>query len=151
MSRLPESNFWQTIKGALERHLRLIRIENATHAGTPDVYWRRGQRAGWLELKAVRSWPARPATPLHIRHFTGEQLSWLEAEVRAGGNAHLLLKVAETVLLLDVVVARELYLRRLTRADLEARAMVVSNKAFPGEAILGCLFGTVMKNSNVHR
>lgn len=49
------------------------RIENSAQAGTPDVYFEHEGTVGWIELKHVRDYPARPTTPIRFHRFTHEQ------------------------------------------------------------------------------
>jgi hypothetical protein len=66
-----------------------ISVENPAHPGTPDLNYLHG----WIELKCADAWPHRPTTPLRLPHFTPQQRVWLSRRHRAGGRAHLLLRV----------------------------------------------------------
>lgn len=78
------------------RPLHAVSVENGAGAGTPDV----NCVLGWLELKSIDGWPARPETPVRVPHFTPEQRLWLIKRCEAGGAAWLLLKVGRDWLLL---------------------------------------------------
>ena len=86
------------------KSIHAISVENGTGIGTPDVNYVNG----WLELKSIDSWPARPETPLRIEHFSQEQRIWLLQRCKAGGEAWLLLKVSDDWLLFDGEMAAAL-------------------------------------------
>jgi hypothetical protein len=131
-----EADLWQTLKLAMTRYLRMQRVESPTTPGLPDVYYRRGSACGWIELKRLLEWPARPATPVHVPSLTGKQVGWLRAETKAGGAAHMLIQIADDYLLLDSDAVMDLFRRELTKADLLSRAQVVGHKEFPTLALL---------------
>lgn len=79
----------------LLRPLDAQSVENICHPGTPDV----NCTLGWIELKWVKSPPARPDTILAVRHFTPQQRVWLMRRWRAGGGAWLLLQCGKSWLL----------------------------------------------------
>lgn len=83
------------------RSLHAVPVENGCGLGTPDVAY----VEGWLELKSMPEWPARPETALRIEHFTQDQRVWLLMHARCGGAAWLLLKVADDWLLFTPEVA----------------------------------------------
>ena len=85
--------------------LHAIAVENGCGMGTPDVNLSTG---AWIELKSIDAWPARPETPLRIEHFSQEQRIWLLQRSKAGGEAWLLLKVADDWLLFDGEMAAAL-------------------------------------------
>lgn len=72
------------------RHLRVwlksqdffsTRVENLVQPGTPDVYYTKDGRSGWVETKIAR------AGRLHFEKF---QLPWLSNHARCGGTAWVL-------------------------------------------------------------
>lgn len=103
--------------------LHPVAIESGyVNPGTPDVNF----IGGWIELKCVMSWPARPSTPLRVPHFTNEQRIWLRKRCRAGGGAWVLLRVgkghkADWIILRGDVAAD--HLGHCTRAELETHAL----------------------------
>ncbi len=105
------------------RALDAVAVENGCGVGTPDVNF----VGGWVELKSVAAWPARPATPLRVEHFTQEQRLWLARRTRAGGIALLLLKVGDDWLLFTGSVGAQV-VGRATKADLFRVAL----RSWPG-------------------
>jgi|WetSurMetagenome_2_1015567.scaffolds.fasta_scaffold08816_4 hypothetical protein len=79
------------------RALDAISVENGARLGTPDV----NCTLGWIELKYVESWPARPATPLAVDHFSPQQRAWIARRARLGGFVCVVLKVGREWLILD--------------------------------------------------
>jgi hypothetical protein len=69
---MTESDMRQLVVRALAG-LDPVSVENPAHPGTPDV----NHTGGWLELKRVDAWPARPGSPLRLPHFTPQQRVWL--------------------------------------------------------------------------
>jgi hypothetical protein len=51
------------------------RIETTTGLGVPDVFFAGGYVSGWMELKQLKSWPAKPMTNVKIPWRPG-QLAW---------------------------------------------------------------------------
>lgn len=101
------------VLAALQR-LHAIPVENITACpGTPDVNY----VEGWLELKWLREWPARPHTVVSIEHFTGQQRVWHTRRARVGGSSYLLLEVRCEWLLFTGKVAAE-HVGKVTRAEL---------------------------------
>lgn len=74
-----------------------VSVETPLDDGIPDVNY----TGGWLELKQIPRWPARPATPVRVPHFRREQRIWLRRRCRAGGRAYVLLRVSRDWLLID--------------------------------------------------
>lgn len=85
--------------------LHAIPVENLVGPGTPDVNF----IGGWLELKSLDGWPARPETPVKIDCLTPQQRVWLWQRSQAGGHAFLLLKVGNDWLIYHprVVIVRD--------------------------------------------
>ena len=69
--------------------LDAISVENPVHPGTPDVNYVHG----WIELKALPVWPAKPTSPVRLDHFRPEQKVWIARRIRHGGRVDLLLRV----------------------------------------------------------
>lgn len=70
-------------------------VENAVCPGMPDVNF----LGGWLELKYLRDWPARPTTIVTLPHYTAQQQAWLRRRWAAGGGAWLYIGVGSDRLL----------------------------------------------------
>lgn len=81
---------------ALLRRIDAVSVENVAHVGTPDVWTAHGA----IELKHLDAWPRRETTPLRVPHFTAAQRVWLVRRTRAGGRAHVLLRVCGEWILL---------------------------------------------------
>jgi hypothetical protein len=109
----PEGAMWQATRPLLAG-LDPVRIESPMTEGNPDVNY----VGGWIELKAVRTWPKRPDTPLRIDHYTIEQRAWHQRRRAAGGKVFLLLKVGETEWLLFDARTAALDLGHVSRARL---------------------------------
>ena len=95
-------------------------VENPCRPGTPDVNY----IEGWIELKWKSDWPSRPGTPVRLPHFTPQQKLHLARRWLKGGNAYLLLQVAQDWLLFDGKTAAE-HVGQENRAALESVAQVV--------------------------
>ena len=106
---MTERTDWLSLRARLGSLGRLVRVENAAGAGTPDVcYCFRGV-TGWLELKHALAWPRRLTTPLRVPSLTLEQVRWLIDWRAAGGIAWLWLRVERDEFLMTPTAALELY------------------------------------------
>lgn len=85
---MSESQLRRKVIDAL-RHWHAVSVENHAHPGTPDVNY----VDGWLELKEIEKYPAPGPTIVQLPHFTKQQRAWLHCRLRAGGRAHVLLRV----------------------------------------------------------
>jgi len=93
-------------------------VENTARPGTPDVEF----VGGWIELKSLRAWPKRTATPVAVRSWTAQQRAWHVRRHAAGGHVWVLLRVGtDWLLFLGTDAAR--YLGMMCRAELEAKAV----------------------------
>jgi len=123
-------------KGMRKRVVRALRpldavsVENGVGAGTPDV----NHKYGWIELKSIEAWPKRGG-PLRIEHFTPGQRAWLAKRTKAGGLAHLLIKVENDWVLLDGIVAA-LSVGELDRDQLMERSVWLCSGKFDGEGLV---------------
>lgn len=97
---MAEKDMRARIIKALTR-LDAIAVENTALPGTQDVNF----VEGWLELKWLRSWPARPETVVELDHFTPQQRIRQIKRSRVGGNTWLLLEVRDQWLLFEGSVA----------------------------------------------
>lgn len=145
----PESRFAKVVGENLSPFGVVHRIENAIDLGTADVAYvltriKAGSAAasGWIELKVLDDYPARPSTAIRIAHFEKEQLLFLEAWVAAGGRAWLLLRAPPWTLLFDAAGARAVYERRVAAADGPAIARAAGfGVKFPTGPVLRALTG----------
>ncbi len=92
----PESVLWghlrkQLLRAAPSAHL--VRVENMTCDGHPDVDLCVGGVATSMELKRVSYWPKRAATVVRLPHYTEGQRGWLKKRILAGGRVAVLLGV----------------------------------------------------------
>ena len=91
----------KVIKCLNDAGMHAFAVENECLPGTPDVNY----AEGWIELKALKDWPIRAATPVRIPHYTAQQRRFLERRWNAGGNAYLLIQIGRVYLLYDGVGA----------------------------------------------
>ena len=116
------------------RSLHAVSIENGVGVGTPDVNcsW------GWLELKQVEDWPARPETPVRIEHFTMQQKVFHRLRRRAGGNSCVLIHIkGEWFLFHKTSVIKNL--GELTRAEMVAQCDALMTNKNVDELLPQCL------------
>jgi hypothetical protein len=138
-----EASLWDLLRRELGPFAHFERVENRVNEGTPDVnYCFNGARGeGWLELKDIESWPARPDTVVHIEHVTEVQRAWWRARRAAGGHVFVLLRVHAPVreyLLFDGVAAAS-YLGLVTRSGLIEIAQTRFGPVFSKVLILKAL------------
>lgn len=98
------------------RPLNAIAVENSVLAGTPDVNF----VEGWIELKWLRTWPARQDTIVRIDHYTPQQKIFAVKRRRAGGNCWMLLQVREQWLLFDGAVAAMVFNKKTAKEMFDA-------------------------------
>jgi hypothetical protein len=120
-----EIDFWARVRAAMHApaHGRVAyKVGTSMTLALPDVAFAGRGGSGWLELKYVPDWPARPSTPVPVA-VTPEQRRFLAAWHGTGNRAFVLLGVADEWFLFapDVPVALpqdELYARALAYGDL---------------------------------
>lgn len=95
-TKIKEANLWRKLSKAKEffgSNLHLVRIENSTDSGTPDVNgcltYDSKQHEFWLELKALTI-PANPYKASFNHGVTQAQISWLHTRSKAGGTCGVL-------------------------------------------------------------
>lgn len=145
---MKEAGFWQVVRRHLSPFGVLRRVENKLDLGTPDVAYclrlpgAHDARSGWLELKRLHAWGRKN---LVVPHLTIDQVINLEQWVLAGGRAHLLMAVADDVVLCNGaggLDARYVYQRALCRADAASSgALLGSLREFPTRQLLEALAG----------
>lgn len=90
MTTQNETAMWGSLQPRLATlGLHPIRVENALGAGTPDVNYIHG----WMELKHLKHWPARPETPVRFL-FDPRQAAWLMERWKRGGATWVMAQVA---------------------------------------------------------
>lgn len=142
-----ESGLWDTVGEKLRPFGKLDRIENGIGGseGMPDVHYLLRRRpgapptAGWLELKWEPEWPVKEATPVILKTLTLDQVRWQQEHHELGGHVWTLARIHRTYLLLTPEVLGEVFLRRLSRAQLLAAATVVDPHQFPVGRVIKCL------------
>jgi hypothetical protein len=118
------------------------------YPGTPDVYYcghvetqptpmmeRAGfvptfrHAQGWMELKIVKSAPAREATLVKVRAYTEQQRICHRAIAKAGGKIHMLVVVGLQWILLDGEWAAD-HLGKVPLLGLQSNARTVWTGGF---------------------
>lgn len=132
---MSEANFWHYLRPRLAPYGRLIRIENSTENGTPDVYYLLRGRPGWMELK-FRAEPTRAATPITFDHLTMDQVNWLEDEAKHGGRASLFMQIGRRYVVVGPMHARPIYEKRMNLQMVRDAALYQSvNEIRPAELV----------------
>lgn len=95
--RKPEQKVWDTFKRHIVGVLKAYRIENEVGEAMPDVIAEnRKGTSFWLELKALKAWPARSTTfPLKDKFQPG-QIGWSRDWKSWKGFAFVLVRVETT-------------------------------------------------------
>lgn len=144
---MSEAALWKRTREHLAPFGILKRVENPLDPGMPDVaYCLRGKPvsptiSGWLELKHVHEWPARPTTTLCIESLTKEQVDWATWWALAGGRVSALLQVGSHILLLDHHALGRIFAREATKdwllghAPLDQVPLAVTGR-FPTKEVL---------------
>lgn len=130
---MAESDQRSTVVKALKK-LDAVAVENPAYPGTPDVNY----IEGWIELKWLRTWPARQDTIVTLKHYTPQQKIFAVRRRRAGGNCWLLLQVRNQWLLFDGAVAA-IKLNKSTAKELHDAAHKVWPDGLKKEELLCCV------------
>lgn len=117
---MTERSLWFRLRRTLAPYGALVRVENATGAGTPDVCYCLLGVTGWLELKSLPKWPARGTTVIRVPSLTVAQIHWLDAWSRAGGNAWLLLGISDDYFLFTSGQAADLFACNVNAVNLSS-------------------------------
>jgi hypothetical protein len=94
--RKPEQLLWDWLRNRMNGHWFAQRVENTVGVGQPDVYFSTPTVRGWIELKSIPRWPAKPLAPFALPNWTSEQRNWMEQHAKFGARAWLLVGVQET-------------------------------------------------------
>lgn len=107
-------------------------IENMIGIGTPDVQISTGH---WVELKWLRTFPARSSTPVRLPHYTDIQRSTLLRRYEAGGKIGLLLTCRTEWFFFDAVAAQKVGF--LTKQELIDTATHYASRKPSSEELCG--------------
>jgi hypothetical protein len=122
-----ESGFWKLIKSkwSVIPGIKLMRVENPTSPGTPDLCVGFRGKCYWIELKQLRDgWPTRANTIVRIDHYSAEQRLWLFEWGMIHVPAFLLVQVVDHgVYLFDWQAAQRV--GEIPKAEFEGSAMHV--------------------------
>lgn len=92
-----ESSLWTNLRKKLVgtySGIDVMRVENMTQDGTPDVNVCHGGREVWIELKHVHAFPKRLSTTIGKKEWIRRaQVDWAYARIQAGGAVFLLVQV----------------------------------------------------------
>lgn len=136
---MAEKDLWAVLRDRMKIHGHFDRIENMVGCGMPDVTYCVQRVEGFIELKQVKEWPARPDTAVAIPHYSPGQRLWARQRISAGGRVYLLLHVVRTdnvYLLFDSAWSRLHLGIDATQADCIAKALVVGFRKFPTAEVL---------------
>ncbi len=136
---MKESAFWRSFKAHMEDHLLLQRIESSVGVGIPDVHYHyyESNISGWIELKVIEKYPAKPNTPVRVDHYSNEQRIWHKKWRRAGARVFVLLRVdsGPDFWLFDAAVACG-SLGLVSKSTLETLCLIKSERKFPADELL---------------
>ena len=133
---LIERTFWHSLRAALQPYGVVRRVEDMTTAGLPDLIYCFNGHAGWIELKALKAWPARPLTKVNIPSLTADQVLFLETWERHGGTAWLGLQVGRWWGFVGPGVARTVFRRQCTALDLRVKAVLAGEGEIDGPGLI---------------
>lgn len=138
-----ESAYWPTVRDNLSPFGVLRRIENGVGDGDGDVLYcltrpKPGSPSvtGFIELKALPTYPAKRITPIRPPHLSKEQVLFAEEWTAAGGRAWLLLRAPPWHFLFDSAAIRGLYRGEVLAMDGPAVAKAAGMGRFPMGPIL---------------
>lgn len=135
---MAEKAFWAFLRDRMKHMGHLVRIENGTQRGCPDVNGCIRGYEFWWELKEIPQAPRDNKAPLLIDHYTNEQRLWLRARGLAGGRAFLFLRVCKPTpvyLLFDHDYAYQ-YVGRVSMDELMHGALMARTVFEPDEIML---------------
>lgn len=91
---MTEASFWDSLRAAIKKTPDAVawKVEDAFRKGLPDVVWRVESAAGFMELKYLEKFPARPSTKVRVKVTPNQMRHLLEWKGRHG-FAYLLVGV----------------------------------------------------------
>lgn len=109
--------------------------EDRYSTGIPDLSYGARDVNGWIELKQVRKWPVKPATPVNLDHFTASQVNWLRKRGKKGGRCFILVRVDTEYFVFSFHEARLLRAGMTQEAFREKCIQSWSGKIYPEELL----------------
>lgn len=97
---MAEADLNKRIRAAI-LHRDPVRVENGVGPGTPDIEY----IGGWIESKMLKAWPKRADTIVRLGHYRPDQRGWHVRRRKAGGRVHVVLQIANDVLVFDALDA----------------------------------------------
>jgi hypothetical protein len=92
-----EASLWTNLRAkltALYAGIDVMRVENTTQDGTPDVNMCFEGDEVWVELKHVHAFPKRETTTVGKKEWIRRaQVDWAYARTKSGGTVFLLVQV----------------------------------------------------------
>ena len=103
--RLPEQKLYDWLVRKIGHRAMLERVENRVKKDTPDLYLSIKAQpvtddrplSGWIELKVLDAFPAKPKTTVKLPHWTTGQRYWAIRHRACGGNTWLVVQVGDEV------------------------------------------------------
>jgi len=96
---MAERSLWFYLRNGMKGSWDVTRHEDRLSAGVPDISYGINNVNGWIELKALYSWPKNPVTIVKVPGFTDQQRMWLQNRGHKGEHCWLLIRVERTYLL----------------------------------------------------
>jgi len=99
---MSENSLWRKVrKNMAERWDEATRHEDKLNLGVCDVSFVCGGKHGWMELKHLPKWPARPGTVVRCDHYTEDQRVFLKRKGKHAGGVWLFVQIDRDHLLFD--------------------------------------------------
>lgn len=111
-------------KGLRALGAHVVRHEDIASSGVPDISYGLDGCNGWIELKEIKEWKKRSATPNDIG-LSPEQRLWLRQRGKTGGRCFVLVRVTASreYYLFDWHIAPKTGDLKLTHAEMDAEAV----------------------------
>jgi hypothetical protein len=138
-----ESSFWRYLYVGMRTFWSADRIETgSTTMGVPDVFFSMPGRMGWIELKLVKSLPARDSSKVSMK-ISPLQVHWLKSRHAHFGNTWLFicLQTPKTFYLIEGKNVQKHFLKSeleplsrkiwRTKIDFRELALILQDGTFP--------------------
>lgn len=123
---MSESKLWKIIK-PLQNYGHIQRIECSFPVGVPDMIYKINNIAGWCELKYVKEYPKRGATPIRVKHYTKAQKTFLGELTRHKWKTRVMVQVEEDIYLF---ASPALFaVGQMTRLQMFENCLLVTNES----------------------